>query len=267
VRIPRAGAFGTWLAIAVGACSLVVPYEPLPETNGGAGRGAGASGPGGSGGLGDGGGGEGGGGMLAGGAGSCPELPCKLVLPQCGCAEGLACTLVGTARKCAVAGSKLDGEACNGDCVAGHVCHAAMLGFTEPLVCHRACVSDADCEAPGGRCLLNVANVAKGCTHDCNAVSGEGCPASATKCEVLMPSDGSSTLTACVPHGTLGAFKACRSTLDCGPGLSCFNANGSLICLRWCRVGTAGDCTAGYSCHPLPKPAKIGAVEYGVCYP
>ena len=72
--------------------------------------------------------------------------------------------------------------------------------------------------------------------------------------------DGAGTMCASAGTGTT-AGGCVGSASACAPQYVCVGSD----CMRWCRVGFPGDCTAGKSCLSLPSHPKYGGIEYGVC--
>ncbi len=165
---------------------------------------------------------------------------------------------------CAPEGGKLSSEACQSDCGAGMRCLDANEG-AGPL-CHKYCITDEDCDAPGGVCLLSVTGLGpeKLCTHNCDPVSTAGCADANSKCEIFsLTADPYKSLTQCVGYGTGTQGTPCSGTDDCGKGMGCFNTGNQTVCLYYCMVN-APTCPVG-QCAGFASPKMLGTVEYGAC--
>lgn len=228
-------------------------------------------GQGGAGGVG-GAGGDGGDGGDGGMVPTCSEDPCKLTSPQCGCADGEACVLEAGGRGCAPAGDKGLAEACSGDCAAGHQC-LSNPSYGAPPICMKWCASDDDCSGPGAICIFSVdGEESQLCSVNCDPVSGAGCPAAGTKCEVLRENDGAMRwLTICAGEGAGAQEAACTDTADCADGYGCFNVTDAnmvvtTMCLRWCNTASP-SCPGGSQCAGFQTPMVVGSITYGACVP
>ncbi len=263
-------------ALAVGACAV---GSGSGETD----QGSGASGPATSSQSGSGGAASGGAGSTSSSSGTdtsssstgspCAEMPCKLVAPQCGCPAGEKCTVNGGGdRICAPEGAAVTGDNCGvgNDCVAGSLC----LTTSTMAMCRAFCDADDQCAAPGGLCVLQVADgnggvwPAKYCSENCDPVSGAGCAPANAKCEVAREaSPGDRLFTLCVGVGASVQGASCMATADCAAGFGCFTlSDNSTKCLQWCKPNNNPSCGANTTCSPFPAPGiVIGAVEYGVC--
>lgn len=200
---------------------------------------------------------------------SCPDSPCRLVTPQCGCAAGQSCYLVGGTRACLTTGSTPVGSNCaSTTCVAGAICvNIASSGASVPI-CRRVCTSDASCsDGAGDLCLGGIMGTTDElCTVDCDPATQVGCSADSA-CTFFTESMGAMrTLTDCVaPAGAGGQEAACADDSACQRGFACINA-GTMQCLRWCRRPAGSECGVGESCLGLGPPALIhDGTEYGVC--
>lgn len=209
---------------------------------------------------------------LSGGSGGsepCPEDPCKLTLPQCGCPQGQKCTFHSTQGAYCIDDGTIDGgEECLGSgCKAGYFC----VGYVgPPQTCHQFCADDGDCEAPGGVCILEVSGSGGSaasttlCSENCNPVTGVGCPVVGMKCDALLDEGPPErTFTMCLPAGTGTQGQTCSGLGDCAQGLSCFTVGSDHLCLTWCDRSNP-QCPVG-SCNSLSTPAIVGSTEYGVC--
>jgi hypothetical protein len=202
---------------------------------------------------------------------SCTENPCKLTPPQCGCAAGEQCSLVGVNRQCIPAGNVGQGQDCGAsDCSVGLQCIQ-----TTPTVatCMAFCEDDNDCVAPGGLCVVTLSDGMGGsipdatlCTENCNPISNVGCPVAGTSCQVGQESTGLMRfLTFCTEAGNKTQYALCNpSANDCAPGYGCFNDGIDDLCLKYCDFGNGGVCPAGASCFDIQ--VQIGNTFYGACY-
>lgn len=203
-----------------------------------------------------------------GGAVTCEEDPCKLTLPQCGCAAEQMCALIPAGgRECIDAGTVAPGETCAaGQCTPGHVCVDNQTNG--PPFCHEFCDADDDCSPPGGLCVLTVGNDADPvCSQNCDPISGVGCSISGMKCDLGQEAGGQMRFfTRCTGAGTLGQGEICTSQSQCAAGLSCFNINGQpdKQCLTWCNPASP-NCPVSTTCGSFGPPILIGVLEYGAC--
>jgi hypothetical protein len=195
---------------------------------------------------------------------------CTLVPPQTGCPDGQACD-IDDLDTGATACRKVDrdGDArstCQGerDCGGGFTCVEDATGDAS---CMRFCRRDADCDAPGGVCDVDLDDGTGApvpgvtlCTQSCNPVTSNGCP-DAWGCQLYTDH------TRCRPGGAGGHMASCTGDEDCRVGYGCASVSGSLVCLRNCRVGVLGVCSAisGTTCRSYQTPAIIGGIEYGAC--
>lgn len=202
-------------------------------------------------------------------AGLCPEAPCRVVAPQCGCAPGLGCAPdPAGGLSCSMRGAASEGELCDtsADCAPGLNC-GKFGGRAPPGTCVPYCGTAADCAS--GRSCSQMSPPIAGlglCSALCDAVAQTGCPAG-TACFVFpVPSvpDGAVTLgSACSAPTGLAEGATCARPRDCGPGLTCADLGGGLVCAPQCVVGGAA-CVSG-SCAPYSMPVTHLGVEYGVC--
>ncbi len=263
-----------WTAAAVAlagalafAPSCAAKKSDAPGATGDAQASSSASGDGGSGGSGgtSGTGGAGGaGGAGQGGTLVCPEMPCKLVSPQCGCEAGKRCDLLGKTRSCVAAGSKKKAESCTDDCAAGLRCFSDLTTGANQI-CSQYCDTDADCDGVGGLCVFTVGgNAGKVCSINCDPVTTAGCKAAGNRCSIYQKSG--LLFTECAVAGTKKQGDKCTSGGDCAGGYECFTVNmTSQYCLRWCNAGTGVGCPQGTQCVHLNPAQVIGSVEYGGC--
>jgi hypothetical protein len=207
-----------------------------------------------------------------GGSAPCSEQPCKLTLPQCGCATDEQCTLVEGSRTCVANGSVGAGLECTGnDCVAGYLC--VQMGGP-PGTCHKFCEVDNDCSPPAGLCAIPLtgsggADPVTVCSESCNPITSSGCPVAGMKCDLAQATaPPQSWFTLCTLVGTAGQGQSCVVSGDCATGLGCFNTaqppSQDLRCLAWCKP-TAPSCPTNTSCNSLNPQLLIGSDEYGAC--
>lgn len=236
---------------------------------------AGAGGQGGEGGDGGGNGEVDGGGGTDGGAGSGDGGTCAPPaasgkcdpIAQCGCNADQNCDFSGATDGrtiCIPAGTTPAWHSCDdfGQCEKGLGCVSQA--------CKPFCEQDADCSASGGKCgqlyidqngSAKPIEHAKACSTQCDLrqpglICGPG-----VSC-VLIDDDGS---TDCVGgFGTATGAGACAGNagMKCAPGHICINQKD---CLKWCRVGYAGDCAGGQKCYQLDPPLDVRGIAYGVC--
>lgn len=245
--------------LALGACATGGSIDP--------------TGTGGSGGSGSAGGAGGAGGdpstTSTGGSGgsapTCSEQPCKLVAPQCGCSPGEQCSIDGAGdRACVGEGDVSEGQICDegAACAPGLLC-VGYTGFESS--CARFCESDAQCESPGGKCVLTLGDVPDVllCSEDCEPISSQGCAPAGLSCQIAV-TETEQAYTQCAPSGT-GVFQTlCVDNADCAPGFACFpTTNNDTRCFAWCSVASP-NCGA-QTCQGFDVPLVIGNVEYGVC--
>lgn len=268
---------GTDLAAILAAMACVVGCAQGSNSEDGDGETATTAATGGFGGTG--GAGAGGTGGAGGGEGGappmCSEDPCKLTLPQCGCADGEACVLQSGGRGCAPAGDKAESEACADDCQAGHQCLANNSPILQtPSICMKWCENDDDCVGPGAICLFTVnGEDEKLCSINCDPISGAGCDAEGTKCDILRESMGAMRwLTTCAGVGPGTQEAPCTNTPDCAEGYGCFNVTDAnmmttQMCLRWCNTQMPTSCPANSQCASFQTPITVGALTFGACVP
>jgi len=200
----------------------------------------------------------------------CEQDPCKLVIPQCGCAEGLKCTVNSTERICTQDGTQNEGEQCSDTegCKAGFLCVQTKTDVPTISTCMEFCSDDTQCEGAGGICNVTLDGISGVilCSQSCDPVEDTGCPVNKTHCEVVQEAAGQKrTYTRCVGEGASVAGDPCASSQDCTSGHGCLldPNQGGLVCLEWCKVGGAA-CAQGL-CTSINPPYLVDAVEYGVC--
>jgi len=202
---------------------------------------------------------------------NCPEDPCQLELPQCGCADGEKCNWANDVSSCIPDGDKQPGDACSGnDCVAGS--HCLTIGNPPLSVCKKYCADDSHCDAPGGLCVMQVVDAQmvpyeqNWCSDNCDPASGVGCNAANAKCTIGKEQAGLLRyFTVCVPAGTGGHQAPCSTFTDCASGYDCngLDASQNQICLQWCNMASP-NCSQGI-CTNFQTPVVVGTVTYGVC--
>lgn len=206
-----------------------------------------------------------------GGDDMCEEDPCKLVAPQCGCGEGLKCSVNSTdGRICTQDGLKNEGEQCSDmdPCKAGFLCVQTKTTVPQLSTCMEFCNDDTQCEGPGALCNVTIGGIdgAILCSQSCDPVEDTGCPVNQTQCEVVQEAAGQQrTYTRCVGVGDGGPGDPCTTSQDCMVGHGCLldQNQGQLVCLEWCKVGGA-PCAQGL-CTSIVPPYDVEGVEYGVC--
>jgi hypothetical protein len=130
-------------------------------------------------------------------------------------------------------------------------------------MCHRYCLTNADCVGDGSRCVLDLPGIEEGlCTKDCDPIAQTGCPAAGTKCDVGV--DGGA-FSQCTGLGTSVQGDPCTTSYTCAAGLTCTSVNaGPTQCYTWCDVDNA-VCPAQTACTPFGTPVVIAGTEYGIC--
>jgi hypothetical protein len=210
-----------------------------------------------------------------GGGGSCEEMPCRLVAPQCGCTPGTMCSLdAGGQRLCTQAGSNGETEVCGpaAECSPGLLC-----AETTPTLstCAVFCSADADCSAPGGLCIVSLQNDrgapipdAKLCTANCVPTTNRGCNAVGTGCQLARETDGAKrAFSYCTGAGTGEQGAACAAADDCAATFGCFSLGTDPMCLAYCDVA-APICPSGTTCVAVQidnEDVIVGNEHYGAC--
>jgi hypothetical protein len=208
---------------------------------------------------------------------TCPESPCQLTMPQCGCAAGEECTIQGTATVCAPAGNVPVGGACGtsaDECAEGTLCIEASATVS---TCKEFCSTNADCVAPGGLCAVQLDNGMGGtipgvtlCSANCSPLNNTGCPVAGTACQLLEETMAPmSLLSDCVAVGTGTHNTPCDQTMEggqCAAKFGCFNtgtmAAPDYVCLRYCNVALQ-NCPGLQLCNDLG--VMFDGIEYGAC--
>ena len=201
---------------------------------------------------------------------NCPEQPCKLIAPQCGCTPERQCSIGGTGeRECILKGTAAIGASCGAEeCVPGAMC----LGpSANALSCLEFCDGDEDCTGPGGICFFTIDDGnggsvpdAKLCTPNCDPSTNTGCAAGLGCQAGTSMTMVNFTLCAQAGAGGDGASCATNGSADCAPTFGCFTLGTNDICLKWCK-NIGGSCGGGLTCQSLSEPLVIGTTEYGVC--
>jgi hypothetical protein len=207
----------------------------------------------------------------------CTEDPCKLVLPQCGCGAGEACTVDGTGtRSCVPEGGAAWGGECGAeDCQAGSLC---ILKKDVPAVstCAKFCADDSDCQAPGGLCVFTLNDGSGGtvpgvilCSDNCDPITNTGCPVAGTSCYLGQEQAGQQRFfTYCYGAGSGTQLASCPNGDECATTYGCFNTGSSDQCLKWCNVNQP-SCPGATSCQMLTDAngasIVIGNITYGAC--
>jgi hypothetical protein len=194
---------------------------------------------------------------------ACPERPCRLVEPQCGCAEPLACQYDDAFMvACLPAGDVPPGGHCvsDRDCVRGHTC-LYLEGDTPNGVCAPFCIGTTRCGAlsicvpfvVGGRTLP-----AGACSPVCDPLARTGC-ATPLACDVAVEPMSGAGFTYCRAAGASAPGDTCGAPSDCAAGTTCIAGS----CKALCVLG--GPCVAGGTCAPVMPPITIGSRSYGIC--
>lgn len=201
---------------------------------------------------------------------TCDEAPCKVVEPQCGCANGDMCSINASGeRVCHAPGDTAVGEICTDlySCETGSLC--VNTSSTKSL-CRKYCDSDNECA--GGLCILQLKdpnNPPDGvlpditlCTQTCDPVTSVGCPSGQSLgCQLYKEQDGQMRVfTLCAGAGNGGQLAACTTNDQCQAGFACFTVNmATQECLKYCKVNNP-VCPGGVACQ------DIGLVYNGVAY-
>jgi hypothetical protein len=203
----------------------------------------------------------------------CAEDPCKLTIPQCGCAAGEQCSVDASGRTCIPTGNVASGQVCAGpDCGPGLLCVNTSASVS---TCAKFCATDADCTAPGGLCIIGlndgngnpIPNVIM-CTENCDPTTSIGCPAAGTSCQVAQEASGQMRfLTHCTGAGAGQQNANCVTEADCAPKFGCFNTTNPTAtkCLKNCKKSAPNGCPLGTMCMFFMTPEIVGGEEYGAC--
>jgi hypothetical protein len=202
-------------------------------------------------------------------AGNCvtvaPNNMCGLA-PQCGCAAKQTCEVTNYtsgATSCVGSGTSPQGNACKttADCATGLTC---VGGACRPYcsTAGQACTGSGvgDCIQLTNTSSQNIPN-AKVCTVTCNLLSPTAACGSnnCTYWQDVKKSD-------CIEAGSALEYGNC-SVDYCAKGLVCVRSGLSDSCMKWCRVGTTGDCGLGQTCQNLlgTKAPVVSGTTYGLC--
>lgn len=224
-------------------------------------------------------GGSGGSSGSGGSGGACAESPCKLVDPQCGCPNGKACSINAMgSRVCVAEGPAMWNNACG----AGNQCQAGTVCLSTPGApgtCYKFCASDADCQAPGGLCVIGVndANMMQIpnltlCSANCDPIANTGCSqVPGLKCTIGQEQAGQMRdFSECIAAGAGTQGASCAKEQDCAAGYACLTTNGgaSYNCYKYCNV-IAPACGGIMNCSPITdankKNLQIGNTQFGAC--
>lgn len=204
----------------------------------------------------------------------CDEMPCKLVAPQCGCADDEQCEIKTptaqnpSGRSCVGKGDLAIGAQCAG---AG-VCQPGSLCVnTGKSTCMEFCSDDAQCDAPGGLCVITLNDGSGGvipdatlCSPNCDPITNVGCGVAGMSCQVGVEQTGQMrAFTLCTGSGAGVENAPCTDSGDCAVGFGCFGPAPEK-CLRWCNYLQPSCPGAGF-CGEVNPPLIIGNTEYGVC--
>jgi hypothetical protein len=200
-----------------------------------------------------------------------PNHRCGLA-PQCGCAKAETCDVTTEstgATSCVTGGTATLGRPCGatGDCMPGLTC---VFGACRPF-----CKTPRTrCTAPGTELCVEVTgdddmpmpNLAV-CTIACDPREPQAvCGTNA--CVWFSDYYTPSRVSDCNRPGTTKPLEACSSMFECTAGHTCAeHPTYGKECARWCRLGHAGDCPAGFSCNDVfgEKAPTSGGVREGVC--
>lgn len=186
------------------------------------------------------------------------------------------CSASTNGRYCEPSGNVALGQVCdaNTKCAPGGLCLKTGASVS---TCMAYCASDADCQAPGGLCAIQLVDASGNpipgltvCSENCDPVKMTGCPVAGTGCQIYREQAGSMAFyTSCTGAGSKSQGAACTGAADCATGYGCFtiDAQGTKQCLRWCDVA-APSCPAGTSCASLKNNGadlQIGNTKYGAC--
>ena len=217
-----------------------------------------------------------------------PAAACKTVPPnnkcgldpQCGCAINETCDVTNRttgATSCVTAGGGTLGRGCNqtGDCAAGFTCQYGA--------CRPYCTTPrTPCNVPGTElCVEYVDDGGKPvpnlnfCTIKCDPREPASVCGAKNACIWFATYYSPAKVSDCNFAGTAKELESCTGDADCMPGLACIehptlkNPDGTkrLECERWCRIGVAGDCKAGFACNDVFKANApvINGQKEGIC--
>lgn len=206
-------------------------------------------------------------------AGTCSEDPCKLTLPQCGCAAGKQCSvLLDGSRGCIKEGNTPWKQSCGqvSKCEPGTMCLSTGGSIS---MCLKFCDTDAECG--GGICARKL-DFGQGeipnttiCTDLCTPSTNMGCAVNGTSCQLGQEQSGQMRFfTYCGGAGNKTQGQLCDPNLaECAPTYSCFNANSVNQCLKYCKV-LSPSCPGGTSCVAIQinmQDVYLNGEQYGAC--
>lgn len=274
------------MLLVLDACNQLVgiedPIRRQASSSSGSNGGGESGGMGGSGGAGGTGGSGGSGGVSSSSSSGngCSEMPCTVVLPQCGCDEPQMCYVdTEGKRSCIPEGTVMTNSLCSASsaCVKGALCSRLDVNLS---TCQQACFSDADCDvANASFCVRHFIqgngvdlDALKLCSPACDLMTNAGCPGTETGCRDSRESNGAKrffTLCDTVGMGQQGA--SCTQDRDCAGTFKCVPSNmgAAKMCAQYCVVGGA-PCPSSLTCAPLissldSMKVEILGKEYGAC--
>jgi Cys-rich repeat protein len=150
------------------------------------------------------------------------------------------------------------------------------VGYTPTTrSCSKFCTTDADCEAPGGLCAIDITDGSGNeipnatlCSQDCDLITSDGCNATGTSCQFAVRAM-MDPYTLCAPSGAGVDDAPCSTNADCASGFVCLtNAQMVSQCYQWCNTA-APACPMAQVCQGLEiqpgVPLLIGDIHYGAC--
>lgn len=184
--------------------------------------------------------------------GACSALPCRVVLPQCGCEAPLACFLDTAGQPaCASppAAPRIVGASCSGagSCAPGLAC-VARAGAG---VCVQICAADADCFE--GLCTRGLDAMSGSptpystCSIPCDPLTAGGVCGAGRRCvlAVFTTASGSRTVADCEgPIGGGADGAACIDYVQCAVGHACISGS----CRQLCALASP-VCPSGLACN------------------
>jgi len=201
----------------------------------------------------------------------CAEMPCRLVVPQCGCADGEGCYLGADGmRACLPAGRVAYLARCAGAsvCQPGYLC----VGSRGQNFCQKLCAADADCDG-GALCVGQLGDGMGGtvpgvllCGVSCDPIGSTPCP-TGSACTIAREAMGAMRFyTMCRAAGMVTEGVACADARDCLAGLVCVGPEGgATTCQRYCLAATGTGCGPGTACTQFSDMPVVGGIEYGAC--
>jgi hypothetical protein len=171
--------------------------------------------------------------------------------------------------ECAAAGATAPNAPCTSEtCTKGYTCVSDT--------CRSYCETASDCATSARQDCVQVVRGDqdivgfKVCRPHCdlrdprNLAKDGSFGACGSEATCVWVQDGTDSFTSC---DAASPKSTCQSDTDCAPGYGCFATTDA--CAKWCRVGVAGDCTAGQSCRVLSPKVTVqvsgGTREYGLC--